>query len=418
MDTDRWNLNATSTTQIARMFFTLKHNRHTAESSFEKTAAPFTKKREGRLAKVACTNCRMSKLKCSGELRGCQRCRGKKIECQYPRMAKEKDSPSPSPPTPEAVQQLEQAKGRSPSPLAPAQTEPNIQEDFIDPAALNQKPAFSANFQDLGLAIELDASDFTMSENTAAACTLLSEEEYMELSNTMVQCQQPFTSVVNTSNTPWDDMLQMENTDFNTSNYTTPPTLSPPEPTESTCSCFFQAVGTHEAIEVAVWCQKESFSDVQDILRHHKQVLAECEGLLECSRCSKNPGFIMLLISMVRKILESLGRICQVAGSPRSTSERAPATNAEFNRESRVWEKVGNGNVNQGRNGYGISIQGQQLDDDDEYLVLQSLLKARVAKLEHLLGLLHKVVVEQSWPAHKSLVRCLQSRVLGRWIIE
>ena len=49
--------------QTSRMFFTLKHNRLTDESSFETTAAPFTKKREGRLAKIACTNCRMSKVR-------------------------------------------------------------------------------------------------------------------------------------------------------------------------------------------------------------------------------------------------------------------------------------------------------------------------------------------------------------------
>lgn len=259
-----------------------------------------------------------------------------------------------------------------------------------------------------------------MSDATAPY-TLLSEEEYMENPNTMIQFQQePFNSTVhlNASTSPWDSML--DNTDFNTSNNTTPPILSPPPTTESSCSCFVQAIGTHEAIEVAVWCQKETFSDVHDIIRHHKQVMIECESLLGCKKCSRNRGFVIVLISMLRKILESLGEVCQGAGSPR-TAGSEKATIAEFGTEVRGVEKGGS----QCRNRdevhqlcYGISLQGQQLDDDDEHLVLQCLFKARVAKLEHLLGLLHKVVVEQSCPAHKSLIRCLQNRLSGRWIIE
>lgn len=46
------------------MFYTLKHTNIGDESySFETTAPPFSKKREGRLAKVACTNCRISKVR-------------------------------------------------------------------------------------------------------------------------------------------------------------------------------------------------------------------------------------------------------------------------------------------------------------------------------------------------------------------
>ena len=45
------------------MFFTLKTNGEADEPySFETTAPPFSKKREGKLAKVACIHCRLSKV--------------------------------------------------------------------------------------------------------------------------------------------------------------------------------------------------------------------------------------------------------------------------------------------------------------------------------------------------------------------
>lgn len=50
----------------------------------EPAATPFNKKRHGRLARIACFNCRATKLKCTGNPSGCARCEAKHLKCKYP----------------------------------------------------------------------------------------------------------------------------------------------------------------------------------------------------------------------------------------------------------------------------------------------------------------------------------------------
>jgi hypothetical protein len=272
--------------------------------------------------------------------------------------------------------------------------EATADDDFITVAS-NQETTYSSSLQDLGLGFEV--SGFTTPENTNI---LLSDAEYMD-----------FTFAANTSKTPWNDIPELEDIEFSTGNKTSPE-VSSLATTESSCSCFVQAVSTHEAIEVAVWGQKELSSDADDILQHQKKALVECEDLLECRRCSTQPAYIMLLLSMCSKILGTLEDICRDA--PSGVSDKA--TNAEEGFEKRKRKKNGNDNGDGDescRRGYGISIRRRQLDDDDEYLVLQSLLTARVARLDRLLSMLDKIVSKHSWPAHKGLIRELQNRLTG-----
>lgn len=50
-------------TDLDRMFYTLKAAHVAGEPyAFEATPPPFSKKREGKMSKVACTNCRTSKV--------------------------------------------------------------------------------------------------------------------------------------------------------------------------------------------------------------------------------------------------------------------------------------------------------------------------------------------------------------------
>lgn len=284
--------------------------------------------------------------------------------------------------------------------------EATADDNFITVAS-NQETTYSSSLQDLGLGFEV--ADLTTPENTN---TLLSDGDYMDQLDVMRPWQQqPFSFAANTSKTPCNDLPEPEDIDFSTGNKTCP-TVSSLATTESSCSCFVKAVSTHEAIEVAVWGEKELSGDADDILQHQKKALAECEELLECRKCSTQPAYIMLLVSMSSKILGTLEDICR--GAPRGGSEKA--TNAEQGSEERKRKKNGNdsGDGDEGRRrGYGISIRKRQLDDDDEHLVLQSLLATRVARLDRLLSMLDKVVSEHSWPAHKALLRELQNRLTG-----
>ncbi|KAH8161086.1 hypothetical protein CIB48_g7154 [Xylaria polymorpha] len=394
------------------MFCTLKHNSLSDESyTFETTTPPFSRKREGRLAKIACTNCRISKLKCSGEPNGCQRCLAKKTDCRYP-----------SPPrgnSHKKSQSQSQARARAPAPTPPetpqfqsslkpepAPVDTPADDEFITVIS-NQDTTFNNTLEDLDLSLGgFEVSGFTTPESIPG---LLSDAEYMDPSDVMRPWHQPFTFTSDDIKSPWDSTPEHEDAVFSTGSK--PSTVvSSPDTCDSSCSCFSQAVSTYEAIEVAVWGQNELWRNADDMLQYQKKALIECEELLECRRCTTQSAYTMLLLSMCRRILTTLGDLCRGA----SWGDSDTITNFGHGPEERKRRKYGDegdsGDDSRNR-GYGITIRNRQLDDDDEYLVLQSLLTARVARLGRLLTTLDKVVGEHNWPAHKAIIRELQTRL-------
>ncbi|TGJ87059.1 hypothetical protein E0Z10_g1662 [Xylaria hypoxylon] len=404
------------------MFCTLKHNSLSDEAyTFETTTPPFSRKREGRLAKIACTNCRISKLKCSSEPHGCQRCLSKKIDCRYPsppRGNSHKKSQS-------QAQTQTQARARAPAPTPPetpqfqpqsrpssAPVEASTDDDFITVIS-NQETTYSSTIDDLDLSLGgFEVSDFTTPESIPG---LLSDGEYMDPSDAMRPWQQPFTFTPEEMKSPWNSTPEREDIVFST-NSKTSTVLSTPDASDSGCSCFLQAVNTYEAIEVAVWGQNELWRNADDMLRYQKKALIECEELLECRRCTTQSAYTMLLVSMCRRILTTLGDLCHgVSWGGSDTS-----TNSGHGPEDRKRRKCVDDGTDESQNrGYGISIRNRQLDDDDEHLVLQSLLTARVARLGRLLSTLDKIVSGHSWPAHKAIIRELQARLTtNSFIVE
>ncbi|KAI8634288.1 hypothetical protein F5Y19DRAFT_207647 [Xylariaceae sp. FL1651] len=379
------------------MFCTLKHTNLSDESyTFEATTPPFSRKREGRLAKIACTNCRISKLKCSGEPHSCQRCLTKKIECRYPSPPRGNSNRKPQTP-PETPQT------RPPS--APIDT--TADDDFITVAS-NQETTYSSTLDDLDLGLGFEVSDFTTPESISR---LLSDGEYLDPSDTMRPWQQQSFTFASDIKSPWNSTPEREDIAFSMGSKTSP-TVSSQSASESSCSCFFQAVSTHEAIEVALWGQRELWSNADDILQYQKKALMECEGLLECRRCCAQSAYTMLLLSMCSKILGTLEDLCRGAlwgGSDTFTTTEQGSDE----RKRKKSASDSDGGDESRRRGYGISIRNRQLDDDDEHLVLQSLLTARVARLGRLISTLEKLVSEHSWPAHKGLIREMQNRLAG-----
>ncbi|KAI0906514.1 hypothetical protein F4824DRAFT_312795 [Ustulina deusta] len=402
------------------MFCTLKHNGLSDEAyTFETTTPPFSRKREGRLAKIACTNCRISKLKCSGEPHGCQRCLAKKIDCCYPSPPRGNShkktqsqsrarAPAPVPTPPETPQFQSQSRPSS----APADA--TTDDDFITVIS-NQDTTYSSTIDDLDLSLGgFEVSDFTTPESIPR---LLSDGEYMDPSDAMRSWQQPFTFTPDDIKSPWNSTPEREDVVFGTDNKISP-VASTPDTSDSSCSCFLQAVSTYEAIEVAVWGQNELWRNADDMLRYQKKALIECEELLECRRCTTQSAYTMLLLSMCRRILTTLGDLCQ--GTSWGGSDTM--INQEHGPEDRKRRKYGDdgeGTDESRSRGYGISIRNRQLDDDDEHLVLQSLLTARVARLGRLLSSLDKIVGGHSWPAHKAIIRELQTRLTANsFIVE
>ncbi|KAI0485601.1 hypothetical protein F4859DRAFT_511797 [Xylaria cf. heliscus] len=399
------------------MFCTLKHNSLSDESyTFETTTPPFSRKREGRLAKIACTNCRISKLKCSGEPNGCQRCLSKKIDCRYPSPPRGNSHKKSQSQSQSRSQSQSQARASAPVPTPPetpqfqAHLKPEpvpvdtTADDEFMTVISSQDTTFNNTLDDLDLNLGgFEVSDFTTPESIPG---LLSDAEYMDPSDAMRPWHQPFTFTSDDIKSPWNGSPEREDAVFSTGSK--PSTVaSSPDTCDSNCSCFSQAVSTYEAIEVAVWGQNELWRNADDMLQYQKKALIECEELLECRRCTAQSAYTMLLLSMCRRILTTLGDLCSGA----SWGDSGTLANLGRGPEERKRRKHSDeSDAGDGR-GYGITIRNRQLDDDDECLVLQSLLTARVARLGRLLTTLDKVVGEHNWPAHKAIIRELQTRL-------
>ncbi|KAI0549490.1 hypothetical protein F4679DRAFT_263607 [Xylaria curta] len=399
------------------MFCTLKHNSLSDEAyTFETTTPPFSRKREGRLAKIACTNCRISKLKCSGEPNGCQRCLAKKTDCRYPSPPRgngHKKSQSQSQarararapaPTPPETPQFPSHLKPEPAPVA------TTAEDEFMTVISNQDTTFNNTLEDLDLSLGgFEVSDFNTPESISG---LLSDAEYMDPSDAMRPWHQPFTftSASDDIRSPWGSTPEREDAVFSTASKTST-VASSPAACDSNCTCFSQAISTYEAIEVAVWGQNELWKNADDMLRYQKKALIECEELLECRRCTKQSAYTMLLLSMCRRILTTLADLCR-GGSWGDLDTVANLEHGPERKRQKHGDECDSGDDSRNR-GYGISIRNRQLDDDDEHLVLQSLLTARVARLGRLLTTLDKIVGEQNWPAHKAIIRELQTRLTG-----
>ncbi|KAL1601390.1 hypothetical protein SLS60_006302 [Paraconiothyrium brasiliense] len=282
-------------------------------------------------------------------------------------------------------------------------TEGAADNDFIT-ATSNQESTSSGSLHNSSPGFEVP--DFTTPINVNM---LLSDSEYMDMMRPLEQ--HSFDFAASTSETPWDDTLELEGFGLNTGDPACLAEESSLAKTEESCTCLARAVGTHEAIEVASWGQRKLSSDADNMLQHQKKLLLECEGLLECENCSTLPAYVMLLISMCSRLLETLEDMCRddlTVGSKEAVRVTKAGQFLEDRknkdgRESSKWDKS--------RRRYIVNIWSRQLDDDDERLVLQSLLTARFSRLDRLLGTLDQVVSQHSWPAHKALLREMQHRL-------
>jgi hypothetical protein len=245
---------------------------------------------------------------------------------------------------------------------------------------------------------------------------MLSDSEYIAPMDTMRPWeQQPFEFTANNCKTPWNDGLDLDDFDLGATDPACPMETSALPKMGVGCSCLSRVVGTHEALEVALWSQRKLFSDADNMLQHQKKLLLECEELLECKECSALPAYIMLIISMCSRLLETLDDMCRdVTGEDFMEAARATNKAGLFAEENKKRKNGSDsGDSEESRRRYGLTTRSRQLDDDDERLVLQSLVTARVRRLDGLLGTLDKVVSRYSWPAHKGLLRDLQDRLAG-----
>ncbi|KAJ8131375.1 hypothetical protein O1611_g2250 [Lasiodiplodia mahajangana] len=377
------------------MFCTLKHSLSDESYTFETTTPPFSRKREGSPPRGNSHKKSQSRSQSQSQSRS-------QTQAQAPARA-----PVPTPP------ETPQFQPHSRPSSAPC-VEATADDDFITVIS-NQETTYTNTLDDLDLSLGgFEVSDFTTPESIPG---LMPDGEYMDPSDAMRPWHQPFTFTSDGMTSPWDGTSERDDVVFSVDSKTSTMPSSP-DTCDTSCSCFSQAVSTYEAIEVAVWGQNDLWRNADDMLRYQKKALIECEELLECRRCTTQSAYTMLLLSMCRRILTTLGDLCH---GPSSWAGSDTVTNLEQGPEEkrRKYADDSEGADESRNRGYGISIRNRQLDDDDEHLVLQSLLTARVARLGRLLSALDKVVSEHNWPAHKAIIRELQTRLTGNsFIVE
>ena len=333
-------------------------------------------------------------LKCSGDPNGCERCLAKKLDCHYPTPARSNSEKKVATP-PDTPRETPQAT----RPPSVATVESSTEHDLLIES--NQGSAHDSILQDL--TPHFDVADFA---TTAEDLTVLLPD------NDCSDLRQPefYNFADMAANTPWSGTYEPEITAFCFDNESWP-TVPSSATGESICHCIAQAVVTYEAIEVAAWGRRKLLNDF-DVLQSQKMALAECEKLVECQNCNVQPAYIMLLLSMFRKILRTLEDICSING-PKSFQT---SPNADHEPQNRKRSRLSIECEDEGRairQGYNGSTDNLKLDDEDKHLVLQSLLSARVGKSHHLLSMIDKVVSRQTWPVHEDLVRELRNRLTG-----
>lgn len=118
---------------------------------------------------------------------------------------------------------------------------------------------------------------------------------------------------------------------------------------------------------------------VDDMLKCQKDILASCEKLLECSRCSLRSDYVMLIVSMCHGMMRGIRDLDAItlSGSQNENSERS-RSNASGGKLIRTKKSLNAG--------------GWRFDDKEEMDVIRSLIGIRITRLGSLIGQLEKTV--------------------------
>lgn len=195
------------------------------------------------------------------------------------------------------------------------------------------------------------------------------------------------------------------------------------------CSCMQQVISANESVEIISWSQRDPPSDVYDVLHQQKASLLRCEEFLDCPDCISQPAYIMMLLSMYRKLLETLEMVTvrhRPGGNPdedNTVEHRKGKGDRGFDMRGTITGGGGGsgsatGSTSSHRDGsYTIAQRERGLDDDDEYLVLMTLVKARVKMLRRIVGRVDDLLSQQNWPVHRGMCRELRHRLDSGFIL-
>ncbi|KAL1637027.1 hypothetical protein SLS58_009466 [Diplodia intermedia] len=425
------------------MFSTLK-NSTDAEGTYvlEPTRPPFDSKRQGKLARVACTHCRAKKLKCSGDSNGCTRCLSKNIECRYPTTGSAAASTERSRSTPSATAS---PPGNSAPPAengVPATTDNDVD------ALMNLDHPSTALFLE-----SLDAphvgADFM---DTTSATIQWPFDDLFPLQD--LHAVQPAGQANDSQQLPFSFPTAPDSASNRTQQHQDQQRKQACNGLDlCCCDCIKEAIQTYESIQVdlvvltspgspasassgqaqqqcGTLCDCHNTAGLIDVLQHQKAALGSCKALVGCPRCREQSAYVMFAISMCGALLESIEHLHQLVSpgddlSPPPPQPKAPrrAANQMLSpARSRKSSVVAHGSLpgsDDSLDGFPFARQHQQhrrgvqigrwkLDDDDERHVIQGLLSARMVTLGRVIDGIERAVDDNQWLTHENAVRRLR----------
>jgi len=136
------------------------------------------------------------------------------------------------------------------------------------------------------------------------------------------------------------------------------------------CFCVDLVIAANAKMQVkVVWAtlNGRGTSSIDDMLQCQKNVLASCEALLGCRKCSLKSDYVVLVICMCQEMVNGV-KALQVIIS------RFPNSDSEISSKAK------------------LEAGGWRLDDDDEIDIITHLIQVRTTKLKKLISQLEQVV--------------------------
>ncbi|KAI1309818.1 hypothetical protein F5Y03DRAFT_58557 [Xylaria venustula] len=400
------------------MFSTLQYD-NTSNGPFvvQSTLPPFDLKRPSKLTRLACVNCRISKLKCSGEKEGCQRCRTKDIDCGYPRPPKGRRNTKRHSIPGKGVSEADHSRN-------------DKRKSYSSP----KTPTHDIQFDFAGETSPLDM----LNSNTAQWLSQKAFREHYD-EGSSADVSEGLQEKAIPSSDGWQPMLPADTTpqspNMGVNIGTGSPTVSGglgselPNLTgiafesDLLCFCSWDAIGTFDYIQTTlVWKPETKTATSSALLQLQKKALSECENLLACKSCTSQPKYITLIIVMCENLLLSMEDGYQIQSSSRHWRDK---------RGTESWDEVIEVNEDRPHEEDQTQVPGDQcgessdrpdeepnkvvvgrwqLDSDDQLSVIQSLFSARVVRLSNLVARLERISNEHQWTNQGRRIRDIRGR--------
>ena len=184
------------------------------------------------------------------------------------------------------------------------------------------------------------------------------------------------------------------------------------------CTCLDRTLSIFEKVQIKLGGIRNGPSvSINDMLQCQKDMLASCEQLLECEKCSSRSEYVMLVVSMCNKMLASIEDMDALISPEftRGVLQREPARSQHQLTQADPLEEIVQAGSNSehrliSNHNRGLQMVGWRLDDEDETQVMRSLLGVRIARLGSVIGMLEMAVNANQWLAHKGIIQDIRER--------